>query len=68
MGAVLVAFLVTVRDAVRHRTALEAELLALRPQLLVLQRQRGRRRVQLRAADRLLWVGLSQISNLAQLA
>jgi hypothetical protein len=35
MGAVLVALLVTVRDAVRHRTALEAELLALRHPLLV---------------------------------
>ena len=39
MGAVLFALLVAVRDAVRHRTALAAELLALRHQLLVLQRQ-----------------------------
>jgi putative transposase len=61
MGAALFALLVTVRDGVRHRTALEAELLALRHQLLVLQRQRGRRRVQLRAADRLLWVALARV-------
>ena len=61
MGAVLFAFLVTVRDAVRHRIALHAELLALRHQLLVLQRQRDERRVRLRSADRLLWVVLSRL-------
>jgi putative transposase len=61
MGAVLFSLLVTVCDTVRHRTALEAELLALRHQLLVLQRQRGRRRVQLRTADRLLWVALARV-------
>ena len=62
MGAVLFALLVAVRDAVRHRTALAAELLALRHQLLVL-RQRGRRRVQVRAADRLLWVALARVRS-----
>jgi putative transposase len=61
MGAVLFALLTTVRDAVRQRAALEAELLALRHQLLILQRQRGRRRVQLRATDRLLWVALARV-------
>ena len=61
MGAVLFALLVTVRDAVRHRVALHAELLALRHQLLVLQRQRGERRVRLRSADRLRWVVLSRL-------
>jgi hypothetical protein len=45
MSAVLVAFLTVFRDIVRRRTDLEAELLALRRQVLVLQRQRGRRRV-----------------------
>jgi transposase InsO family protein len=61
MGAVLFALLLTVRDAVRHRIALHAELLALRHQLLVLQRQRGECRVRLRSADRLLWVVLSRL-------
>jgi putative transposase len=61
MGAVLVAFITTACDFFRPRIVLYAEVLALRHQLLVLQRQRGRRRVQLRAADRLLWVALTRV-------
>jgi putative transposase len=61
MGAVLLAFLTTACDLFRPRTALEAELLALRHQLLVLHRPRRRRRVQLRATDRLLWVTLARV-------
>jgi putative transposase len=61
MGALLFALLTTARDALRRRTDLEAELLALQHQLLVLQRQRGARRVALRSADRLLWVVLSRV-------
>ncbi len=61
MGAILFALLTTARDTLRRRTDLEAELLALRHQLLVLQRQRGARRVPLRSADRLLWVVLSRV-------
>jgi len=41
MQAVLLAFLSTARDLFRRRIALHAELLALRHQLLVLQRLRG---------------------------
>src|ERR1035437_5577452 len=61
MVTVLIVFLSGVRDLVRRRTDLEAELLALRHQVLVLQRQHGRRRVQLRPADRVYWVVLSRL-------
>jgi transposase InsO family protein len=50
----------TVTDGFRRRCDLEAELIALRHQLLVLNRQRGHRRVKLRPADRLFWVVLSR--------
>ena len=52
MGAVLVAFLTAAGDIVRRRSDLEP--LALRHQMLVLQRQRGGRRLSLRFADRWL--------------
>jgi putative transposase len=61
MPAVLIVLLSGVRDLFRRRSNLEAELLALRHQLLVLQRQLGRRRIQLRAADRVYWVALSRL-------
>jgi hypothetical protein len=61
MVTALIALLSGVRDIVRRRTDLEAELLALRHQVLVLQRQHGRRRAQLRPADRLYWVVLSRL-------
>jgi transposase InsO family protein len=43
------------------RVDLEAELLALRHQVLVLRRQQGQRRVMLRPPDRWLWVTLSRL-------
>jgi hypothetical protein len=61
MVTALIALLSGVPDLVRRRTDLEAELLALRHQVLVLQRQQGRRRVQLRPADRVYWVVLSRL-------
>jgi putative transposase len=61
MVTALIALLSGVRDIVRRRTDLEAELLALRHQVLVLQRQHGRRRVQLRPAGRVYWVVLSRL-------
>src|ERR1019366_10605764 len=61
MVTALIALLSGVRDIVRRRTDLEAELLALRHQVLVLQRQHGRRHVQLRPADRVYWVVLSRL-------
>lgn len=60
MRAVLVVLLAAVRDIVHYRADLEAELLALRHQILVLQRQRAGRRLALRPPDRWLWVTLSR--------
>ena len=45
----------------RTRAALQAEILALRHQLLVLQRSNSDHRVRLRATDRLLWAWLSRL-------
>ena len=50
----------TLRDSLRTRVGLQAEVLALRHQLLVLQRRNQKRRLQLSAFDRLLWVWLSR--------
>ena len=61
MWAVLSSMFSVAADAFRRRRDLEAELLALRHQLLVLNRKRGRRRVQLRPADRIFWVALSRL-------
>ena len=57
----LVFLLATLRDSLRTRVGLQAEVLALRHQLLVLQRRNQRRRLQLSAFDRVLWVWLSRI-------
>jgi putative transposase len=61
MWAVLAAVFSLVADAFRRRRDLEAELIALRHQVLVLNRKRGRRRVPLRPADRIFWVVLSRL-------
>src|SRR5271166_2836987 len=53
--------LATLRDSLRARVGLQAEVIALRHQLLVLQRRNQKRRLQLSAFDRLLWVWLSGI-------
>ena len=60
MTALLVAVLAAFRASIRSRLELEAEILALRHQLVVLQRP-APRRPRLRRADRLLWVLLSRI-------
>ncbi len=62
--AMLTAFLslfCTVRSFFRIRAALHAEILALRHQLLVLQRSGRSRRPNLSATDRILWVLLSHL-------
>jgi len=59
MTALLAAFLAAFRASVRSRLELEAEILALRHQLAVLQRQTPRC-PRLGRADRLLWVLLSR--------
>src|ERR1022692_3702189 len=61
MLPVLVFLLATLRDSLRTRVGLQAEVLALRHQLLVLQRRNQKRRLQLSAFDRVLWVWLSRI-------
>src|SRR5271167_4319037 len=53
--------LAILRDSLRTRVGLQAEVLALRHQLLVLQRRNQKRRFHLLAFDRLLWVRLSRI-------
>ena len=57
----LLAVLASFRSLFRSRAALQAEVFALRHQLLILERQRGGRRVPLRTSDRLLWVSLPRI-------
>jgi len=61
MAAVLIVLCTVLRDILRRRTDLEAELLALRHQILVLRRQQGQRRVHLRPTDRIYWVVLSRV-------
>jgi putative transposase len=48
-------------DSLRSRAALQAEILALRHQLLVLQRSNRKRRLQVRKLDRAFWVLLSNL-------
>ena len=59
---IVVSVLCSMRSLVRARAALHLEVLALRHQLLVLERSQ-RRRVRLTASDRVLWVVLSRVWN-----
>ena len=61
MILVLVSLLTIVRDSLRTRVALQAEILALGHQLLVLQRGNKKQRLRLSLADRLLWVWMSRL-------
>jgi hypothetical protein len=49
------------RDSLRTQVALHAKILALRHQLLVLQRGNKKQRLRLSPGDRLLWIWLSRI-------
>src|SRR5712692_8085453 len=60
MCSTLVAVLAAVRSSVRARAELEAEIVALRHQLAVLQ-QSAPKRPHLTRADRLLWALLSRV-------
>lgn len=51
----------SLRDCFRTRAVLQAEIIALRHQLLVLQRSNRGRRLRLKPFDRLFWVWLSQL-------
>jgi putative transposase len=55
------SILFSLRRSFLSRATLQAEILALRHQLLVLQRRRTGRRIQIRAWDRILWVWLSRV-------
>src|SRR5271166_4245702 len=56
----LSALLGALRCLLWRRAALHAEVIALRHQLVVLNRQRTARRVRFRASDRILWVWLAR--------
>jgi putative transposase len=60
MSSVVVAILQTLRVSLRSRAVLQAEILALRHQLSVLQRSRPRQ-LRLSRSDRWLWVWLSRV-------
>jgi putative transposase len=59
----MLTVLFSLRDCFRARAVLQAEIVALRHQLLVLQRSSRGRRLRLRWADRVLWVWLSRLWN-----
>src|SRR5215470_10997898 len=61
MFTIIFSLFYSIRQGIRDRAVLHAEILALRHQLLVLQRSNGSQRPRLSIADRLLWVWLSQL-------
>ena len=61
MISLLLAVLFFVYDSLRSRVTLKTEVLALRHQILVLQRGNQKRRVKVSPADRLLWVWLLRL-------
>ena len=63
MFAIIFALFHSIRQTLRDRAALHAEILALRHQLLVFQRLKRPHKVQLCFADRALWTWLSQLWN-----
>jgi|SRR5579859_1260371 len=60
MSTILWVFFCFLRSSLRSRAALQAEILALRHQLLVLQRSARGHRLRLRPADRIFWIWLSR--------
>jgi putative transposase len=61
MFTVLFSLIRTLRSCLGTRAALLSEILALRHQLLVLQRSHGSHRLKLSGPDRILWVWLSRL-------
>ena len=57
----MLTLLFSLRDCLRSRAALQAEIIALRHQLLILQRSNRGHKLRLSRADRILWVWLSQL-------
>src|SRR5262249_16040634 len=60
MNSALIAFFALLTSSLRTRAALQAEILALRHQLAVLQAN-APRRLRLKRSDRVLWVLLSRL-------
>ena len=63
MSAIIFLLFSSIWESIRSRAALQAEIFALRHQLLVLQRTARGRKLDLRWADRVLWIWLSQLWN-----
>jgi|ERR1700693_751924 putative transposase len=63
MFTIISSLFSSIRQSLRTRVMLQAEILALRHQLLVLQRSSRGRRLRLTTADRLLLVWLSRLWN-----
>jgi len=61
MFTIFCLLLSSLRSCLSTRAALQAEILALRHQLLVLQRSTRGRRLRLKTADRVFWVWLSRL-------
>jgi putative transposase len=61
MFTIIFSLFHSIRQGLRARAGLHAEILALRHQLLVLQRSKRSHRVQLGVADRVLWAWLSRL-------
>src|SRR5215469_8781826 len=61
MFTIIFSLFYSIRQGIRNRAVLHAQVLALRHQLLVLQRSNGSQRPRMSFADRLLWVWLSQL-------
>src|SRR5437667_4804308 len=59
----MLTLLFSLRDCFRARAFLQAEIFALRHQLLVLQRSSRGHRLRLRFSGRVLWVWLSRMWN-----
>src|SRR5437763_6667252 len=61
MLTIILSLFSSARQAFQTRAALQAEILALRHQLLVLQRSSRGHRLRLSRADRFLWVWLARL-------
>jgi len=63
MPIILRLLLTWLKNSLRSRAALQAEILALRHQLLVLQRSQRGKSLRLKTVDRIFWVWLSMRSR-----
>ena len=61
MFAIILSVLCSIGQGFQTRAAIQAEILALRHQLLVLQRSTHAHKLRLTASDKLLWVWLSRL-------